>query len=65
MENVEVLVKQQIMNNSLQKYKQELELLAGESKNRKVVIRLSDALTQDMPTGTLEQADLIQQLLDT
>ena len=57
-EDVEVLVKQQIMNNSLQKYKQELELLAGESKNRKVVIRLSDALTQDMPTGTLEQADL-------
>ena len=35
-----------------------MELLAGESKNRKVVIRLSDALTQDMPTGTLEQADL-------
>ena len=27
------------------------------AKNRKVVIRLSDALTQDMPTGTLEQAD--------
>ena len=56
-EDVEVLVKQQIMNNSLQNYKQELELLAGEAKNRKVVIRLSDALTQDMPTGTLEQAN--------
>jgi hypothetical protein len=57
-EEVEQLVKKQIMNNKMEKYKDELDLLSAEAKNRKVVIRLSDALTQDMAVGTLDTIDL-------
>jgi hypothetical protein len=57
-EEVEKLISNQITNNLMKKYQSELELLAAEAKNREVVIKLSDALTQDMPVGTIDNIDL-------
>ena len=57
-ESVQELIENCSPGESITDFEEEVSLLLAEAKNRAMVVELSDALTQDMAVGTVDEIDV-------